>query len=119
MPTIAVYPSHGSQTDDPYEAVTGPVRVSGATVGQAIDRAREKLADAGETTLILIQNERPDDLFPDAKICRLKELMTRWRSARDVGSPFPETDQTELAALIREEQAAVVERSARLLRGVA
>jgi hypothetical protein len=116
MPTIAVYPSHGSRTDDSYEAVAGTVRASGATVGEAIDRVRAQLPDGQDAALIMVQSEKPDDLFPETKIRRLKDLMARWHSARDSGVPFAEPDQTELTALIREEQAAVVTRSGRLLR---
>jgi hypothetical protein len=57
-----------------------------------------------------------DEFFSTAQIHRLTELMTKWRSARDSGTPFPPDEQAELDSLIAEELKAATARSAALLR---
>ena len=56
-----------------------------------------------------------DAPFSAAQIERLTDLMTRWRSARDTGTPFTPAEQTELTALVEIELKASVWHAAALL----
>jgi hypothetical protein len=53
--------------------------------------------------LLLLQNHQPDRFFTAQQQQRLTELMSLWRTARDVGDSFPPDLQSELDALIEVE----------------
>lgn len=56
------------------------------------------------------QSFRPDQFFTAAQQQRLKELMDRWRAARDHGKLLPVGEQTELESLIETELQAATQR---------
>jgi hypothetical protein len=52
---------------------------------------------------LLLRNHQPDRFFTAQQQQRLTELMSLWRTARDVGDSFPPDLQSELDALIEAE----------------
>jgi hypothetical protein len=116
MTTIAIIPDNPQGSPSHFHAVAGEAQSSGATVGQALDALRAQLAAPEQTTLVVVQPMRPDELFTAAQQQRLAELLVGWRAARDAGSPLPPREQAELEALVEAELRAATERSAILVR---
>jgi hypothetical protein len=116
MTTIAIVPDNPQGSPTCFRAVAGEAQSSGATVGQALDALQAQLGGPEQTTLVVVQPMRPDELFTAAQQQRLAELLDRWRAARDAGTPLPPQEQAELDALVEAELRAATERSAALLR---
>lgn len=116
MTTIAIFPDNPPHSPAGFRAVAGDVQSSGATVGQALDALRTQLSGPEQTTLVVVQPMRPDELFTAMQQQRLAELLSRWRAARDAGNSLPPDEQAELDALIEAELRAATERSTALLR---
>src|SRR5215207_2331682 len=111
MTTIAIFPEvPGSQTSK-YVAVSGERQGSGETAGQALDALTAQLGSENQSTLIVVQNMRPDQFFSQAQIERLQELMLRWRSARSEGRPFERENSQELEKLVEAEFQAAISRA--------
>jgi hypothetical protein len=64
---------------------------------------------------LLLQNHQPDQFFTAQQQQRLTELMSLWRTARDVGGSFPSDLQLELDDLIEAELNATAARSQAIL----
>lgn len=116
MTTIAIFPDNPPHSPAGFRAVAGDVQSSGATVGQALDALRAQLSGPEQTTLVVVQPMRPDELFTAVQQQRLAELLSRWRAGRDAGNSLPPEEQTELDSLIEAELRAAAARSAALLR---
>jgi hypothetical protein len=116
MTTIAIVPDNPQGSPSCFRAVAGESQSVGATVGQALDALREQMGVSEQTTLIVVQPMRPDELFTAVQQQRLAELLAGWRAARDVGTPLPPQEQAELDALVEAELRAASERSAALVR---
>lgn len=116
MTTIAIVPDNPQGSPSCFRAVAGEAQSVGATVGQALDALREQMGGSEQTTLIVVQPMRPDELFTAAQQQRLAELLADWRTARDVGTVLSTKDQAELDALVEAELHAATERSAALVR---
>lgn len=116
MSTITVLPDDPQATPARFRAVSGDRQSVGATVGEALDALTADLNGPPETTLVVVQPMTPDALFTAAQQQRLGELMTRWRTGRDAGSPLPPAEQAELDDLIRAEVEAAGKRAAASVR---
>lgn len=116
MTTITILPENQQGSPTTFRAVAGGAQSAGATVGQALDALRAQLDGPEQTTLVVVQPMRPDELFTAAQQQRLAELMARWRAARDAGTSLLLQEQAELDALIEAELRAATERSAALVR---
>jgi hypothetical protein len=116
MSTIAIVPENLHESPARFLAVAGEVQSIGATAGEALDALAARLGGPEATTLIVVQPMRPDTFFTSEQQQRLGYLMTRWRAARDTGSPFSPEEQTELDALVEAELRAASQRSAALAR---
>jgi hypothetical protein len=114
MTSIAILPVPGKQGEVAFEAVAGAQRSEGRTAGEALDALTAQLRQDDGSTLILLQHQRPDAFFAVAQQLRLRELMERWRAARDRGESLPAGEQAELDALVATELAAAGERAAAL-----
>jgi hypothetical protein len=119
MTTIAIVPEKPGASETTYRALAGKMQSVGRTAGEALDALTSQLGDTETSTLVVVQQLRPDRLFTVQQQQRLEELMTRWRSARDSGTELPEVEQAELNALTEAEWRAATERAAALLRGLA
>ena len=116
MTTIAIIPDNPQGSPARFRAVSGEAQSSGATIGQALDALQAQLGGPEQTTLVVVQPMRPDELFTAEQQQRLTELLARWRAARDAGVSFPPQEQAELDALVEAEIRAATERSAALVR---
>lgn len=116
MTTIAILPDNPQGSPESFRAVAREVQSSGTTVGQAVDALRAQLGGPEQTTLVVVQPMRPDEVFTAEQQQRLADLLSRWRVARDAGAALPPQEQAELEALIEAELRAATERSAALVR---
>jgi hypothetical protein len=98
-----------------YHAVSGDKQSVGRTAGEALDALTSQLAEDEDSTLVIVQNLKPDLFFDAAKQQRMAELMERWRMARDSGASLPQGEQAELDSLVEAELLAATSRAASLL----
>ena len=63
----------------------------GKTPGEALDALTVQLSEEETSTLVIVQNLRPDHFFNVEQQRRLADLMNRWRIAREMafGLPVP------------------------------
>jgi hypothetical protein len=100
MPTVTITPESGPQEAVLYRARANGHQALGRTAGEALDGLSAQLASAPGTTVVLVQRLGGDEFFGAAQTARLRELMARWRSARDAGVSLLPSEQRELEALI-------------------
>jgi hypothetical protein len=115
MTRVTIVPLPTAAGTFAYQAVAGTKRSTGATAGEALDKLTALLPEEETSTLVILQSFRADRYFDVAKQRRLEELMSRWRSLRDVGGSLASSEQHELDALIDEEVMASAKRTAALL----
>jgi hypothetical protein len=94
--------------------VAGDKLSQGKTPGEALDALTVQLSEEETSTLIIVQNLRPNRFFDAGQQRRLAELMNRWRIARDKEESLPADEQSELEALIEAELRASADRTAAL-----
>jgi hypothetical protein len=97
-----------------YAAVSGEKESRGRTPGEALDALMSQLS-GDSAILVIVQDMAPDRYFNAEQQRRLRELMARWREARDAGRDLPAPEQSELDALIESEVRASGRRTAALL----
>jgi len=114
MTKIAILPISGEQGSVTFCAVSNGKRSQGPTAGAALDALTAQLTPDEAGTMVIVQNQRPDQYFNAESQQRLAQLMARWRSCRDQGQTFPADEQAELAGLIDAELRASAARSAAL-----
>ena len=114
MTKVAILPISTEQGALAYRAVAGEKHAQGKTAGEALDALTAQLSADEASTLIIVQQLRPDRFFTAAQQQRLEALMARWRTARDQGATLPANEQTELEALIDAELQASAARAATL-----
>jgi hypothetical protein len=119
MTTIAIVAQSDNSSEKSYRAIAGSVQSEGRTAGQALDALTSKLGEPQETTLVILQNGRPDALFPQEQQQRLEHLMTRWRVARDNMTPLAPNEQAELERLTEVELQAARRRAQEVVNGLA
>jgi hypothetical protein len=115
MTKIAILAEPANGDGITFRAVAGTRQSQGKTAGEALDALAAQLPDAPTSTLVIIQHRRPDQFFTASQQERLKELMTRWRVARDAGKALPDAEQAELCSLVEAEERAAGQRAAALL----
>jgi hypothetical protein len=111
---IAILPIPTEQGALSYRAIAGEKHAQGKTAGEALDALTAQLSVDETSTLIIVQNLRPDHFFTAAQQQRLDALMARWRTMRDQGATLPADEQAELEALIAAELQASAARAAAL-----
>lgn len=100
MTTISIMPESTTAGDRTYRAVAGRLQSVGKTPGEALDALTSQLSETESGTLVVVQNQRPDQFFTVQQQQRLAELTRRWRAARDAGAALPSEEQAELDALV-------------------
>jgi hypothetical protein len=100
-----------------FRAQAGTFEATGPSVGTALDALTAQWSGENElsNTLVLVQQFRPDRFFTRGQQERLRELMDKWRIARDTGSGLPAAEQTELENLVQAEVEGMAERADALL----
>lgn len=114
MTKVAILPIQTEQGDLCYHAIAGAKHAQGKTAGEALDGLTAQLSADEASTLVIVQNLRPDAFFNAPQQERLAALMTRWRTARDQGQTLPVDEQTELEALVEAELRASAARASAL-----
>ena len=116
MTTITIVPENFGSSTISYRAVSGQYQSVGPTAGQALDALTAQFNGNQDSTLVVIQNMRPDELFDEGSRTKLVDLMERWRRARDNQTNLATAEQAELEQLVAAEYRAAVERAEQLLR---
>jgi hypothetical protein len=116
MTKVAILPESFEPGQVTYRAISGAQQSVGKTAGEALDALTATLPEEEKATLVIVQHQRPDEFFNAQQQARLKELMLRWRGARDGGSSLSETEQRELDSLVEAETRSAGQRSAALLK---
>lgn len=62
MTTIAILPDNRGAEKTTYRAVAGSIQSEGKTAGEALDALTAQLGEEAGT-LIIVQNQRPDQFF--------------------------------------------------------
>lgn len=114
MTKVAILPVPAEQGALSYHAIAGDRHAQGKTAGEALDALTAQLSKDEASTLIIVQNLRPDRFFNTAQQQRLEALMARWRTARDQGGALSSDERAELEALIEVELKAAAARAATL-----
>lgn len=116
MTRIAILPERADSGQTTYRAIAGQHQSVGNTAGEALDALTSSLDVRNSATLVIVQPFLPDQFFTAEQQIRLSELMSRWRSARDIGLAIPAAEQAELNDLMEAELRAADLRTAALLR---
>lgn len=114
MTRVAISPVQSDSGHTFFNAVAGNKYTKGRTAGEALDALNEQLGEDEGTTLIIVQNYRPDCFFTAKQQERLKELMELWNQSKDTGVQLPPKQQDELDLLIEQELLASAKRAAML-----
>ncbi|MEK6301728.1 MAG: hypothetical protein AABO41_13540 [Acidobacteriota bacterium] len=109
--TITILPEGVGEDGVTYRAISGARQSEGKTAGEALDALAKQLNEEEASTLVIVQNLRPDGFFTAQQQKRLGELMTQWRSARDKNGALKREEQAELEALIEAELNAAIRRA--------
>lgn len=115
MTKVAILPIPTESGGVSFCALAGDKRSRGKTAGEALDALNLQLSADKSSTLIIVQNQRPDCFFNAVQQQRLAELMGEWRLARDKGEVLSTEEQAELEALVETELRASAERTATLV----
>lgn len=115
MTTVAILPISDVNGEKSYRAIAGDKYSVGKTAGQALDALTAQLGEMEFSTLLVIQNFRPDSFFSAEQQERLSELMNLWRLAREQGRELPPEQQAELDRLVEIELRAATARTETLM----
>lgn len=118
MTQIAILPEPSESGRVTYRAICGRQQSVGKTAGEALDALTPSWEGGDSAALVIVQRQRPDQFFTAEQQTRLRELMDRWRIAREGGPALPAGEQAELEGLIEAELRATGERTATLLKAL-
>jgi hypothetical protein len=118
METITIAAEPAASTNEFWRATAAGKQTFGQTAGEALDALTAQLSPQTSGALVLVQPMQPDQFFTAAQQERLAELMSRWRTARDVGQALPPTERVELEALVDTQLEAATTRAAALRNGL-
>jgi hypothetical protein len=116
MTKVAILPERTDKGNITYRAIAGERQTVGRTAGEALDALTSLLPENETGTMVVVQHLHPDRFFTAEQQERLKELMERWRAARDSGASLSPDEQAELDALVDAEVRAATQRAAALLK---
>jgi hypothetical protein len=118
MTRVAILPVPSETGVLIYRAVAGDKHSEGRTVGEALDLISSQLSEDESGTLVVVQNFLPDEFFGAEEQSKLKDLMARWRTARDKGESLSTRELAELEALVDRELRASGRRAADMARSL-
>lgn len=116
MTTIAILPESVGDSSTTYRAVAGHRESVGKTAGEALDALAAQLSADESSTLVIVQQFRPDRFFTASQQERLAALISRWRTARDTSGALPPAEQSELESLVEAELQGAAQRAEQALR---
>lgn len=111
MTTVTIFPVPTKKGTRSYFAIAGKKQSFGKTAGAALDALTQQLSEREAGTLVIIQNQFPDEFFGEEQKKRLASLMDQWREARERGETLPEQEQALLDQLIETELLASANRT--------
>lgn len=103
MNTISIFSLSSESGGALFQAVSGEQSSLGSTAGEALDGIHPQLTEKQSSTLVLLQEMKPDLFFSEEQRKRLEALMSRWRSARDRGEVLIDQEMEELNKLAQQE----------------
>ena len=115
MTKVMILPVALTTGQTSYLAVAGDKQSIGKTAGEALDALTTQLDDEQTSTLVILQNMRPDVFFSAEQQQNLAALMAEWRTARDGGDSLSNDKQLELEALVDAELLASAARTKQML----
>jgi aminoglycoside/choline kinase family phosphotransferase len=115
MTTVTILPVPTKKGKRSYLAVAGKKQSVGKTAGAALDALTQQLTEREASTLVIIQNQLPDEFFGEEQQKQLASLMERWRESRDTGESLTEHEQTLLDQMIEAELLASANRTKDIL----
>jgi len=114
MTKVAILPEVSDQGEKLYRAIAGGHQSVAGTAGAALDALTAQLPADEAGTLVVVQSQQPDEFFTARQQGRVRDLMARWRTARDAGTSLTPAERTELEALVDAEVQAAGKRAAAL-----
>jgi hypothetical protein len=114
MTKVAILPERSEQGEVVYRAIASGRQSLAKTAGAALDALTAQLPAEEAGTLVIVQSQQPDQFFTAQQQERLRELMARWRAARDADVSLARAEQDELDALVDAELQAAGKRAAAL-----
>ena len=115
MTTVSIISVKDDAGQALYHASAAGKQSVGASAGEALDSLTGQLSPDAAGTVVVIQQELPDEYFTADQQHRLESLMTEWRQARDRGETLPAERQRELDQLVEQELLGATARSQELL----
>jgi hypothetical protein len=119
MIRVTILPVPTTSGKPTYFAVAGDKQSFGNSAGEALDALTEQLEEEQGNTLVIVQHLQPDAFFGLIEQQQLRELMLRWRLARDQNQSLPTAEQTALEQLIETELRASAARTETILNELA
>jgi len=119
MTTVTILPVPNQKGNHSYFAIAGEKQSFGRTAGAALDALTQQLTERESGTLVIIQNQLPDEFFSEVQQQKLVGLMERWRTARDHGQTLPKDEQSLLDEFIEAELLASANRTKAILNQLA
>jgi len=118
METITILPEDSTTSGTLWRASYSGKHSLGKTAGEALDKLTESLNDNVSGAIVVVQPMQPDRFFTAEQRNRLQELMTKWRTARDVGTKLSDEEQAELESLVGAQLEGAANRAEAMLAGV-
>jgi hypothetical protein len=115
MTTVAILPISDASGKQSYRAISGNKQSVGQTAGEALDALTAQIGETNFSALLVIQSFCPDQFFSAEQQKRLSELMSLWRTARDLGEELLPEQQLELENLVEAELKAATARTASII----
>ena len=118
MTPISTVPENPEVDETLWRAVAGGKESLGRTAGEALDALTAQLEGKTSGALVFVQRFCPDQFFTAEQQQRLTELMSRWRSARDLGKTLAPEEQAELEGLVEAQLEGSAQRAEEMLRSL-
>lgn len=116
MTKVTIVAENPGSPDQTYRAAARNRQSVGRTPGAALDALAAQLDESETATLIVLQTLRPDEFFTANQQQRLGELLLRQRSAREMGTAFTASEQSELQSLVEAELDGAAARASAMVR---
>ncbi len=115
MTTVTILPISDASGERSYRAISGDKHSVGKTAGQALDALTAQFDETEFSALLVIQSFRPDSWFSAEQQNQLSQLMSLWRTARDLGQRLSPEQEAALDRLVEAELKAATDRTAAMI----
>jgi len=104
MTSVSIHKEQSEDDMERYRAVAGSHQSVGRTPGEALDALNAELGSAESSSLVVVQQMRPDAYFTEDQYVRLSDLLER-------NAELTCAEREELERLVREELLASARRA--------